>query len=153
MSQDMQAERVIAKSKRRQTLEKAREGKALGTERKTIFLRGTMGRTARLGIKRAPFKRGEVVGKDETVVSVNWAEGAKAGGLWSEGIAARGGGRTPLGEASGKLRRATRNARGLSENLEHHLGIGDRVGRRIREQGFVEKISGVEGKRKNDPED
>lgn len=31
--------------------------------------------------------------------------------------------------------------------MEHHLGIGDRVGRRSREQGFVKKISGVEGKK------
>lgn len=143
----MQAERVIAKSKRRQLLEKAREGKALGTERKTIFLRGTTGRTAGLRIKRAPFKRGEVVGKDETVVLVNWAEGTKAGGSGARASQPAAEVGQPLREASGKLRRATRNSRGLSENLEHHLGIGDRVGRRIREQGFVKKISGVEGKK------
>lgn len=109
----MQAERVIAKSKRRQILEKAREGKALGTERKTIFLRGTIGRTAGLGIKRAHFKRGEVEGKDETLVLVNWAEGTKAGGLRSEGIAARGGGRTT----------SARSLRKTEESSEKRPGV------------------------------
>lgn len=103
----MWTERAIAKGKRGQTLGKAREGTAFGTERKAIFLRDTIGITVGLGIKCAPLKRGEVVGKDERVVSVHRAEGTKAERLWSEGFAAPAWVGPPLGEASGKLGRAT----------------------------------------------